>query len=145
MIRQATVEDLPGMEAGAREFYASSKYLGKFDPVRFVSVWTNLISSQAGVIFLLIEADELEGAIGGVVYPDLYSGEIIATEFFWFVRQEHRGGGLRLYKEFEEWAKWKGASQIRMVHLQDSMPDKLERLYRHWGYQPIETHYAKEL
>jgi GNAT superfamily N-acetyltransferase len=96
------------------------------------------------VVFLAEEADEVTGCIGGVIYPDLYSGSLVATEFFWFVREQKRGPGIRLYKAFEDWAREQGCSQIRMVHLMDSMPDKLAKFYTHFGYEPSEVHFLKQ-
>ncbi len=145
MIRQATVEDLPRMESAARAFFASSRFLRRFDMDRFIRAWAALLSSGTGVIFALFDRDEVCGAIGGVVYPDINTGELIASEFFWFIRPGSRGDGLRLYRAFERWARTQACRQIRMVHLTDSMPDRLARVYRRLGYLPAETHYVKEL
>lgn len=146
MIRLATVGDLGTLETCAREFYASSRFLKKFDQTLFQAVWTHFLETGAGVIFLLETPEgEVAGALGGVVFPDLYSGELVATEFFWFVREGKRGSGLLLYRAFEEWAREKGCAEVRMVHLLDSMPEKLNRVYRHLEFTPTEVHYAKEL
>jgi GNAT superfamily N-acetyltransferase len=145
-IRPATVEDLASLEPLAREFYASSEALKRFDTDLFVSTWIRLLDAN-GVIFLLEDAGAIVGALGGVLYGDPYSGDAIATEFFWFVSAAARGGrgGIQLLKEFEAWARDRGALEIRMVHLLDSMPEKLARIYKHFGYRPIEVHYGKEL
>jgi GNAT superfamily N-acetyltransferase len=145
-IREARLEDLPRMEDCAREFYAQSRFLKGFNPELFRNTWTQLLANGTGVIFLLVDEEigEIRGALGGVAYPDPYSGALIATEFFWFVSEGRRGHGLRLLKAFEAWAREKGCSQIRMVHLMDLMPDKLDRVYRRFGYEPAEVHYSKE-
>ncbi len=146
VIRKATIEDLPKMEGCARRFYNASQFLKNFDAARFVALWTNLLDRDMGVIFLLHAAGEIRGAIGGVVYPDTYSQRLVATEFFWWVDPSERGSaGIALYHKFEAWARQKHCDEIRMVHLVDSMPEKLERVYRHWGYTPCEVHYRKEL
>jgi hypothetical protein len=147
-IREATVDDLPGMAATAEAFYASSRFLKKFDIEKFCALWAQFLQSGLGVIYIVLSENReqpIVGAIGGIKYPDTYSSELIATEFFWFVREESRGGGLTLYKLFEKWAREQKCSQIRMVHLLDSMPEKLERIYRRLGFEPAETHYVKEL
>lgn len=145
VVRAATVADLPRFEQCAREFYAASKHLRNFDIGRFCEAWGQWMTSGIGVIFMAESADEPVGAIGGIVYPEIYSGELIGTEFFWFVRPGHRGAGMRLYREFEAWARAKGCTQIRMVHLADSMSEKLHRLYVALGFEQTETHYAKEI
>ena len=162
MIRKAAIEDLPRLHGLANEFYSASSILGRlpFEMHRFVKAWTNFLESEIGVIFLavsihaperdnntdrLASRDEVTGMIGGIQYPDLYSGVLIATEFFWFVSEANRGTGIRLYKAFEGWAKEQGCEQIRMIHLNDSMPEKLAKFYLRLGYEQSETHYLKEL
>jgi GNAT superfamily N-acetyltransferase len=127
------------------EFHAAFRFLKRFELEMFVRSWTALIESGAGIIFLLSSETRIAGALGGIAYPDLYSGDLIATEFFWFVREGSRGGGLKLYRAFEQWARDRQCSQIRMVHLLDSMPEKLSRVYKHLGFVPAETHYVKAL
>lgn len=146
VIREAHIEDLSRLGACAEAFYAASKFLKRFDLERFVAAWTALIEGGSGGVFLLVEdSGEIAGTLGGVVYPDLYSGDLVATEFFWFVREGCRGKGLALYKAFEEWARARDCGEIRMVHLLDLMPEKLERVYRRLGFVPAEVHYVKEL
>jgi len=131
---------------GAQEFYASSKFLKKFDLERFVSFWKNVIEAGQGIIFAAFEDGEIIGAIAGMIYPEPYSEGLSVQEFFWFVRPGHRGfAGLRLYDAFETWSREKGASNIRMVHLLDSMPEKLQRAYLRLGFVAVETLYSKEL
>lgn len=147
MIRPVTPEELAGLEPLAEEFYASSAFLKKFDMARFVEFWVGFLENGLGAFFGLFDEGKPVGAIAGLVYPEPYSGDLVATEFFWYVgKQFRRGtGGVRLYREFERWAIEKGCTQIRMVHLMDSMPEEVARFYRKLGFKSIETHYAKDL
>lgn len=145
-IRPAVVEDLPRMAECARQFYASSKFLKRFELERFCSAWQGFIESGAGVIIGLFDEDgTVRGAIGGLAFPDLYSGDLQATEFFWFVMEGSRGHGMKLLREFEKWAHLKGCTCLRMAHLSDSMPAKLEHVYGRLGYVLAEKQYVKEL
>ena len=141
----AGIDDLPGLKDCAEEFYASSKFLRGFNLEMFVKVWTGLIESGSGVIFGLRDKGVIVGAIGGLVFPDLYSGVLRATEMFWFVRGESRGDGLRLFHALEDWAKMRQCTQIVMVHLSDSMPDRLKGIYERLGFIEMETHFVKEI
>jgi GNAT superfamily N-acetyltransferase len=145
VIRDVTIDDLKDFEETAREFYATSQFLGKFSLERFVEMWTYLLTGGDGVIFAEDCDGEIVGAIGGIVHRDIYSEGLIAEEFFWFVKEAHRGRGLRLYRRFEEWARGRGAGQIQMVHLLDVMPERVSRFYTRSGFHPVETRYAKEL
>ena len=146
MIRQARIEDLPRLWEYARESFSQSRFLKRFELERFCGLWTALLEQGAGGVFVLEdEAEELAGALMGVVYPEPYSDELTATEFAWFVRPGHRGEGIRLYRAFEQWARERGCARIRMVHLTDVMPAKLANVYRRLGFEPAEVHYVKEL
>lgn len=145
-IRLATVEDLHGMGTAAKAFYAASSFLRDFELSRFVQTWTNLIETGIGVIFLAEDDTHIVGAIGGTAYPDPNSFRLVAAEWFWFVESGYRGiAGIKLYREFELWAKKRGAVEIQMIHLSDSMPGKLERFYKNLGFVPAETRYVKAL
>ncbi len=137
---------LRALAAGAREFYASSKFLRSFEIDRFVEFWRPILAAEIGVIFVAEDDGEIIGAIGAMSHPDPYSGELVVQEFFWFVRPGHRGSaGLRLYEALEFWARQKGAKVMRMVHLMDSMPEKLSRVYKRLGYEQVEILYSKDL
>ena len=97
------------------------------------------------MIFALTDGETVVGMIGGMAYPEPYSGDLVAQEFFWYVRDGHRGGGIRLYRAFEAWAREKQCLEIRMGHLSDSMPEKLKRVYVALGFREVETNYSKDL
>lgn len=146
-MRQATIADLPAMHAIACEFYAASQSLGAFDLGDFTALWTDLLSSGSGVIFIHGD-DEIDGVLGGVVHQDVNNRKVtVASEFFWYVKKQSRGGvaGMRLYFAFEKWARRRGCERIEMVHLHDLMPAEIASIYRRLGYKPVETRYTKEL
>jgi GNAT superfamily N-acetyltransferase len=145
LIRRAELADLRNMAHLAQEFYAASHILRTFDLDRFVTMWTHWLTSGMGEIFLLDEGGQIQGTIGGVIHQETYSSDLIAAEFFWYVEDKHRGQGIRLFRAFEDWAKQSGASEIRMGHLVDSMPEKVGAFYERVGYRKVETLYAKRL
>ncbi len=145
VIREATVADLPQLEPGAREFFASSQFLSGFDLQCFIATWTMFLRDHSGIILLLESNGEILGALGGLVSHDPNNGSLVASELFWFVRPGARGNGLKLLQRFEEWARARNCSQLQMVHLMDSMPDRLARFYARHGFQAAEIHYVKAL
>lgn len=145
-IRHAELTDLPRLAAGAAEFYAASEFLTAFDIGRFCEIWTTLLRSGSGVIVIEEGPDGLiNGALGGMSHRDIYGEDLIAEEFFWFMRPDTRGGGVRIYRAFERWAKARGAVTLQMVHLLDSMPEKVARFYLAVGFKAAETRYIKKL
>jgi GNAT superfamily N-acetyltransferase len=149
MIRSMQPADLDRVAAAAREFHAASPLLrengGGFRLDHFREIWTQLLDG-GGVIFAdFDESGTITGLLGGVIHRGIYGDQLIAEEFFWFVREAQRGAGVRLYRRFEQWARDRGAASIQMVHLFDSMPEKVARFYLRAGFEPIEMRYAKAL
>lgn len=96
--------------------------------------------------FLTLEVDnQIVGGLGCIRYPDLHNGLLTAVETVWFVHPDHRGYGMKLFDAFEEWAKKHGCKRLAMIHMVDSYPEILEKLYQRRGYKLIEKHYLKEI
>ncbi len=145
MIRALGVSELDSLADLARQFYGASKWLGTFNMVKFRELWTNLLTSGMGIILVVDGKNGPAGTIGGFLHQDLYSDALVAEEMFWFVGAASRGSGIRLYRAFEVWARQSGAQTIQMVHLADSMPERLADFYLGRGYELVETRYSKRL
>ena len=146
MIRRATIEDLDDrLMPIIEEFYGSSKFLKNFNKNHCIGMWKKFIANNLGIIFLLIDKEEIVGFLAALKYPDILTGNLTATEMAWFVKESQRGKGLFLLKEFEKWAKSERCKSIIMVHLMDSMPKKLENIYQRMGYESVEIHHKKEI
>lgn len=139
-----TIEDVDAVAQAAYNFSKESKFV-KVDPNRPRETYWPFIQKGIGAMFLLVKDDVIVGGLGCLKYPDLHSGEIFAVETFWYVLPEHRGKGLLLLNAYEKWAKDNGCVKCAMIHMIDSMPDVLERLYFRRGYELIEKHYVKEI
>lgn len=98
-----------------------------------------------GAIFLDERDGKVRGCIGGLAYSDPNTGRRVAIEHFWFVCRDHRGSGVRLYHEFEKWARQSGCQELKMGHLADSMPNELAKFYDRLGFEASEVVYVKEL
>ncbi len=144
-IARALISDLDDISNMGDEFFKEGQIPTKFVPEVFKKSWTNIIGTNIGVIFVMRSGEVPIGILGGVKFSDPNSGEIMASEFFWFVRKGYRGYGTKLMKKFEEWAKEQGATKIIMMHLSSLMPVKIKNYYERMGYQEIETHYLKEV
>lgn len=110
-----------------------------------IDQYSKFVDSGVGCVFVLKKDGVVVGGIAGIKYPDLHSGILTAVETFWFVDKSHRGKGLLLLSTFEKWAKSNDCKRIAMIHLEDSHPVVLERLYIHRGYKLEEKHYVKEV
>lgn len=112
-------------------------------------VYKDLIRSGVGQIFILLDDNTGEsiGGFGCIKSPDLHSGRMMAVETFWYVVPEYRNslGGAQLYDSFERWAAEQGCEILAMIHMIDSSPEKLRKLYEKKGYRLAEQHYIKEV
>lgn len=139
-----SIEDVDNLAVMAYNFTKESKYV-IVDKNRPRETYWPLIQSGVGAMLMLEDNGILVGGLGCLKYPDLHSGELFAVETFWYVLPEHRGAGLLLLEAYEKWARDNGCVKCAMIHMVDSMPEKLEVVYKRKGYSLIEKHYVKEL
>jgi GNAT superfamily N-acetyltransferase len=145
MVRALTVSDLPEAALLGPQFFAEGGLPGRFVPDVFSAKWGSLIEQGIGFILGLFRDGRIAGAFGGVVVEDLNSGDLVASECFWFVTPESRGRGFELLLAYEAEARKRGAVRCSMIHLLSLQPEKLGELYERRGYKAVETSYFKEL
>jgi len=117
----------------------------KVDVDHTARAYTELVNSGSAVLLILERENKMIGGLGYVVSSDLHDGEMVAVETYWLVDRECRGGGIRLFNEYEKSAKKHGCKRISMVHMVDSYPEILSKLYIRKGYSLVEKCYTKEL
>jgi GNAT superfamily N-acetyltransferase len=130
---------------GAAQFFREGKLPGALNEESFVQGWRQMLTSGVGVLLGAFSERGIEGAIGGSVFPDFPTGDLVATEFFWFTIPGHRGSGLKLLTAFENECRSRGAKRINMVHLVNLNDDIMARVYERRGYDLREKIYIKNL
>jgi GNAT superfamily N-acetyltransferase len=119
-----------------------------FNEEVFEGTWSNLIKLGLGEIYV---ASDDKGAVvavlGAAFLRDPFSGQLTATEAFWYVVSEHRksGVGLRLLDVFEDRAKELKCEQILMVHFVHVGGEVLQKLYERRGYALLEQTFRKKI
>lgn len=148
-VRTLLLDELPACaEMGARfyqEFLASN---GTFVPSVFLANMTSFYNLGIGAVMGVWRHAVMIGAVGVLLSPDLFDGRSCATELFWYVDREHRGGrgGILLIHAFEDWARARGAVEVRLTRLEaNDHAGGFDRAYRRWGYAPLEHGYWKSL
>ena len=146
MIKSLTTEEeLIQLHAILSEFYKLMPYKKKeIKAEPWASRWMNLIESGFGKVLALVEDGVYKGGIGLVTVNSLEDGSQVTQEAFWYVDAKSRGGGIRLYKAAEEYVKSIGSERFMMIHLENSMPDKVRSFYKRMGFKKTETTYIKE-
>jgi|TARA_E500000318_G_C3488953_1_gene183535 GNAT superfamily N-acetyltransferase len=141
-----TEEELIELHAVISEFYKLMPYKKKtLDPKEWATTWIQLIESGIGKVLALVEDNVIKGGIGLITHNSLEDGALVTTEAFWYVDEQSRGGGIKLFKAAEEYAESIGSERMMMIHLQNSMPEKVKKFYERMGFKKAETTYLKEL
>lgn len=82
---------------------------------------------------------------GGVLIahigPSLLGPFKVSHEIAWWVDPDHRGIGLGMLDEYEQWAISKGAGAIEVKSL--AIFPEAERIYERSGYTKLETSWVK--
>lgn len=142
MIREIAAEEVQNILPLAHEFADRLQDVDISDE-HWAGLWSKLITSGLGHVF----ADEdYTGALGMIIAKDVHSGKMQASEGFWFVSDKAGSFlGARLFRKFEKVAKEYKCERLKMVHMVDSMPEKLQNFYEGMGYRKSEVHYLKEV
>lgn len=131
-----------------REFTLAAGRKGAFNESHFEDVWAVLLETERGVIFYEEdESGDIAGVFGAVFSPDMFSGDLVAAETFWFVRPEARGRSLslRLLKAFEAEGANRKCQQFLMVCLVACDPETVGGILMRHGYSPMEIIHMKEI
>lgn len=136
MIRNATREDAQPIV----DILAALHEITSFSPVDFSEVKAKhavMAFVDGGQFVRVVDVDgQIVGVMIGIVFPTWFGTDIIAVDVALYVKPEHRGfASVRLVKQFVDWAKEKGAKQIRPGI---STGDKAGgRIYRKLGFSDL--------
>jgi hypothetical protein len=145
IIREATYEEIPEIIKGGKAFEEASREV-VVNVEYATKTFQNLFNSGALTMLRMFDDDgKIIGGLGYIKSPDLYSGDIVAVELYWFVFSDRRGSGHLLIDAFEKSAKEKGCTKAAMIHMVDSFPETLKVFYEKRNYHLQEQHFVKEL
>ena len=135
MIKEARETDLDHIVLMARELHDFSEQMAPLDPEHFKRFCQGLIENMNACLFV-----SENGMIGGTIIPAYTTANWrIAVEVFWWAED---GQGLFLLREFERWAKRRGADEIRMT-TQAGKDTRAKKALDRMGYKESEVSYAR--
>lgn len=130
-----------------RTFVASSQYsqyVGDSPEHSIRSIERLVVNDETGVIFVVDAGEDgLIGMLGLMAFEHPFSGAIVASEAFWWLRPDRRGYGAFLLRKGEKWARQKGA--VRMDLMQPCDKARVGEIYHALGYAAIEVTWCKSL
>lgn len=145
-IREIQVRELPLVSDLHKDAFAEG-LIREYIPDALEYHWQKLMEAGIGTIFASGSDTFLDGAIGVVVEPDLYTGQTQAREAAFFIRPNRRGGVLahQLMDRYDEWAQGKGAIRQFITAHWGPNRDRLEKMYRRRGYVATDVCYGKDV
>ena len=149
-IRPADVQDaIPLAELG-KVLHQTSAFAGMtLDLDKSASYLISLILNTSGDYFVWVaenDAGEVVGGMAGYCVPSWFGPDKLASDISLFIKPEARGGmaAVRLIKKFIEWAKERGAKQIRPGVSTGEIGSAAEGLYSKLGLSRVGSLFCLE-
>lgn len=92
-----------------------------------------------------IKLGKVVGVFSGYYTTYILNNDKLFHEIVWYVHPDYRSCGLDLYKHCANQVKLAGAKKMVMIHMATDKGDRLTKLYKSLGFEPLETHFVKEL
>jgi GNAT superfamily N-acetyltransferase len=144
LIYKASKEDIREITEMAKRFEECTAHV-PVDVEYAIKKYESLFDAGIGHMFGMRIDGKVVGGFGCVHAESFHYPTKMLIETFWFVLPEYRGRGKELLEAFESLSRELNCDQRVMVHLSDSMPESLERLYTKMGYKLVEKCYVMEV
>ena len=119
---------------------------GKVNPNHFAPAWGRMMQHCGAVAFSGHDDDgRVCSWLGGLIVPDMFTGEMQALEFLWLARPGVSGAALSVLSAFESKAINAGAKMVIAGSSAFRRPEAMRRLYRRLGYVPHAEAFRKVL
>ena len=150
-IREATLEDLPGLLELGREGVAESRFSAlTFDPEHYTESLRGVILSEKNTHCLLL-AVNAEGAPVGALLGALeryfFAAERVAGALGLYVTPASRGGpaAVKLITAFRRWALNRGAAELSIGVTSGLDLKRTDRFLRRLGFRASGANYVLRL
>ena len=145
--REITNEDFPALCDLGQMMHEEGSYSHlKFSKPRLLETFKRYMDDPDRIGIIAMQGDKPCGMIGGYVSKYYFSDQIVASDIAWFVLPEFRGTmiGVRLLDAFEDWAKSKGVSELRIGISTGVNMEAFDRLMKKRGYSMVGANYRLE-
>ena len=148
LIRRLKKEDIvPLVNIGALMHKQGSFKKIRYDKDKLFQVALSSINSNDKAWFVAEDEDGYIGMMGGFIGTFYFSHEKFAADYLIYIPENKRGGkaAIKLLNAFEEWAKEKGVSEIRVGTANGTKPKAVRKFYEWRKYDFIGYLLRKEL
>lgn len=149
LTKLTTQEQINAFMLLCREFLAESRYGNIAFNLQKATKALAVIQQNPGKFFARYNFNEDGECIGffyGQLESFIFSDHVIASEMFFYVREDHRGSPwfVKILREFEKWGKDNGAAQVKLSINAGIALDKTPRLFERLGYTQVGYIFDKE-
>lgn len=148
-VRDPSPEDLDSLIVLSRHMHTESNFRDiAFNEAKLRQSLTGAIQKKDTFFFGIYEVNgNIVGYLLGVLQQPFFSTEMIACDMMFFVDQPHRGSpaALRLWQSFRDWAREKGACEIRQGVTTGLAPERTDRFFRKLGMEATGQNYRLNL
>jgi GNAT superfamily N-acetyltransferase len=150
LIRDFTADDMPQIIALGRQMHKESSYNGlDFDDDTVMDLADQWLSNPE-IYFCRVAEDkqkEIFGMYVGLISSYYFGKDLVANDLLLFVVPDRRGSiaAVKLIKEFEQWAKDKGAAEVRPALSTGVKVEETKQLYEALGYEAVGFTFNKRL
>lgn len=150
MIREANFFDIPEiLQIGKKlhETAVTHNWLYNFDDEMAMQACKDFIFSQHKLLLVCICDNRIVGFFWAALTTPLAGKEVIATDVMLFVLPEYQGRQtlIKFIKQYERWAKTKGAQSIELSVSSGINHERTLSIYSYFGYKPQAVTYCKEI
>ena len=150
LIRDFVSGDMPQIIKLGRQMHAESSYNGlDFDDDTVMELAEQWLSNSDVYFCRVAENNEKEifGMYVGLISSYYFGKDLVANDLLLFVVPDKRGSiaAVKLIKEFEQWAKDKGAAEVRPALSTGVKVKETKQLYEALGYEAVGFTFNKRL
>lgn len=145
IVREAREADAARLDELVQHFLAATPYHAAVEvsPEQRGIVLARFLSGGfSGRILVAEREGVVVGLLGLLLFPNLLTGQITASDVLWWVEPTARGCGRLMLEHGEAWARLHGAQVMHIVAWDNP---RLEAFYARLGYVKLETVYSKPL
>lgn len=147
MIRVATHDDIPRLIDLGKMLHDQSSFAAlDFDRIKVRASLLAIIDG-AGVVFVAERDGEIVGGFAGGVASHWFGNDMFGFDYSFFIEPTRRHGitAIKLLTAFREWAKLRGAREIRLGISTGIMIEQTGALYEAFGMTLTGPLYRMEL
>lgn len=127
------------VELGRLAWLESPRYSHlKYDGMRAWAFTEALMHNERAIVLVATDGDQIIGVLAGIVTPYFFAPELYASDIFFYVRSDYRGGGAakELLHEWDRLMETDGRVTESVLGISSEInSDRTRKFYERLGYR----------